>query len=231
MARGFGIGLIMKERYFTIHSLDQQSRELYQQIAGQSQKKAIEYQPSKSALLVLDMQAYFLDASSHAYIPSAVAILNGILQLIDAYAHHHLSIFFTQHINTIGNAGMMSVWWKDLITVENPLRRIIPEIDPSMGTLIEKGQYDAFYQTPLEEMLRARGVTQVVICGVMTHLCCETTARSAFMRGFEVFFPVDGTATYNLAFHRATLLNLAHGFAKLVFMKDILAIIRGENED
>jgi isochorismate hydrolase len=76
-------------------------------------------------------------------------------------------------------------------------------------------------------MLRASGVTQVVICGVMTHLCCESTARSAFMHGYEVFFPVDGTATYNLTYHRASLVNLAHGFASLYFVKDILDLMRG----
>ena len=99
-----------------------------------------------------------------------------------------------------------------------------------MGTLIQKSQYDAFYQTQLEGILRDRQVTQVVICGVMTHLCCETTARSAFMHGFEVFFPVDGTVTYRLEYHRASLLNLAHGFASIVLMKNILQAIQGENE-
>jgi isochorismate hydrolase len=220
----------MKEPYFTIQSLEHQALELYQQIADRSQKKAVSFQPQQSALLVLDMQAYFLDASSHAYIPSVGAILPGILQLIDAYFTHQRPIFFTQHINTIDNAGMMSVWWKDLITLKHPLQGIIPEIDQSLGTLIQKSQYDAFHQTPMEEMLHEKVVTQVVLCGVMTHLCCETTARSAFMRGFEVFFPVDGTATYNLAYHRASLMNLAHGFASVVFMKDILDAMRGKHE-
>jgi isochorismate hydrolase len=50
------------------------------------------------------------------------------------------------------------------------------------------------------------------------------------MRGFEVFFPVDGTATYNLAYHKASLLNLAHGFASVVLIKDILEAIPGEHE-
>jgi len=67
----------------------------------------------------------------------------------------------------------------------------------------------------------------VVICGVMTHLCCETTARSAFMRGFEVFFTVDGTATYTEAFHRASLLNLSHGFAVPVLVENILEKLDG----
>jgi isochorismate hydrolase len=220
----------MKESYFTTQLLEQQVRDLYQQVSESSLIKKQEFRSSQSALLVLDMQSYFLDASSHAYIPSAGAILNGILQLIDAFFNHQLPIFFSQHMNTADDAGMMSIWWKDLITSKNPLYRIIPEIDTSVGTLIQKSQYDAFYQTSLDEMLRARGVKQVVICGVMTHLCCETTARSAFMHGFEVFFPVDGTATYSLAYHRASLVNLAHGFASVVLIKDILDAIRGVHE-
>jgi len=220
----------MKERYFTSQSLEQQARELYQQVADLLQLKVLEYQPSRSALLVLDMQAYFLEATSHAYIPSAEAILDGIVTLIKKSYTLGRPVIFTQQINTASNAGMMSIWWKDLLTSKNPLHKIVPEIDLSMGSLIQKSQYDAFYQTNLEEMLQSKGVMQVVICGVMTHLCCETTARSAFMRGFEVFFPVDGTATYNLAYHKASLLNLAHGFASVVLLKDILEAMRGEHE-
>jgi bifunctional isochorismate lyase/aryl carrier protein len=221
---------MMKERYFTIKSLEHQARKLYQLVADTAPKRAISFQPERSALLVLDMQAYFFDSSSHAFIPSAEAIQDGIVQLIEEYSAHGRPIFFTQQINTSSNAGMMSTWWKDLITSQNPLHKINPEINLSVGTLIQKSQYDAFYQTQLDELLHTRGVTQVVLCGVMTHLCCETTARSAFMHGFEVFFPVDGTATYNLAYHQASLLNLAHGFANLVLMKDLLAVIRGMNE-
>ena len=53
---------------------------------------------------------------------------------------------------------MMSVWWKDLITAENRIQRIIPEIDPSVGTIIEKSQYDAFYWTPWRNCYGAKGV-------------------------------------------------------------------------
>jgi len=63
----------------------------------------------------------------------------------------------------------------------------------------------------------------LAVTGVMTHLCCETTARSAFMRGFDVFFAIDGTATYTEALHRAALLNLAHGFTLPVLTEEILA--------
>jgi isochorismate hydrolase len=220
----------MKESYFTEESLERMTLEMYQQVAELTRKKPTTFQPSRAALLVCDMQAYFLDLASHAYIPSAKPILDGIVRLIKFTTAIGRPVIFTQHINTARNSGMMSVWWKDLITLENPRHGIVPEIDVSLGTLIQKSQYDAFYQTDLEKLLREKGVSQVVICGVMTHLCCETTARSAFTRGFEVFFPVDGTATYNLEFHRASLMNLAHGFAKIILMKELTAIIRDEHE-
>jgi isochorismate hydrolase len=129
-------------------------------------------------------------------------------------------------MNTPEDAGKMSTWWRELITEESPLSRIVPDVDATKDSVISKSQYDAFYRTPLEKVLREQKVSQVVICGAMTHLCCETTARSAFMRGFDVFFTVDGTATYTEAFHRASLLNLAHGFASLILVEETLAEIR-----
>jgi len=80
---------------------------------------------------------------------------------------------------------------------------------------VAKAQYDAFYETALENILRSSGSEQVVVTGVMTHLCVEATARSAFVRGFAVFVPADGTATYNRDFHAASLLNLSHGTAAM----------------
>ncbi len=117
----------------------------------------------------------------------------------------------------------MATWWRDLITEANPLSTITPALDTTGGLTLVKTQYDAFYNTSLEVHLCTQQVTQVVICGVMTHLCCETTARSAFMRGFEVFFTIDGTATYTEAHHRAALLNLSHGFVTPVFIAELLA--------
>lgn len=187
--------------------------------------------PERSALLVLDMQDYFLHPESHAYIPSAVAILPGLQKLIDAFSQRNCPIFFTQHINSPENAAMMGQWWREIITVENPLRAITPQLDTRPGVILQKPQYDAFYQTDLEDRLHGLNVRQLIICGVMTHLCCETTVRAAFVRGFEIFFPVDGTATYNIAFHRATLTNLAHGCAHLTLVADILALLTPDDHN
>ena len=178
--------------------------------------------PQCTSLLVLDMQEYFLEPSSHAFIPSAAAILPYIQALNQGFRSRKLPIIFTRHINSPENAGMMATWWKDLITEDHPLSQIVPELVSIADRVIAKTQYDGFYGTNLEEILRSERVRQVLISGVMTHLCCASTACSAFMRGFEVFFLVDGTATYSEQFHRATLLNLSHGFAIPVLTSEIL---------
>ncbi len=195
------------ETYFTPENLHRKARTMLTDLQGFKARHNQTLDPKRSALLVIDMQQYFVDASSEAFLSASEAVIPGILRVIDCYSDAGSPIFFTRHLNTDANAGMMSPWWHgDLIRPEDPLSEISPRFNVSKGTVIEKSRYDAFYQTQLGEMLHRQGISQVVICGVMTHLCCETTARSAFMRGFEVFFAVDGTATQNEAFHRATLL-------------------------
>jgi isochorismate hydrolase len=177
--------------------------------------------PDEIALLVLDMQVFFLDEKSHAFVPSAKAILPGVKRLVKVFEEKNRPVFFTRHLNTASNAGLMKMWWQDLITNEALNSRIIPELSHPEAAVVCKGQYDAFFETNLENLLRSSGVTQVVITGVMTHLCCETTARSAFTRGFEVFFTIDGTATYTERFHKASLLNLSHGFSVAVLVDEV----------
>jgi isochorismate hydrolase len=215
----------LKTKYFTADSLRVKSRDMLLDVRGFTDKRGLELSPKRSALLILDMQRYFLEETSHAYVPSASCIVPGLVNLVEVYSRRGLPVLFTRHLNQDADAGMLSVWWQDLITADSPTSEIVPEFDLSQGILIEKNQYDAFHGTRLEEILLEKKVTQVAICGVMTHLCCETTARSAFVRGFEVFFTVDGTATYNEEFHRATLLNLAHGFAVPVVVDEILTAV------
>ena len=190
------------------------------------------FSPTSSALLVLDMQRYFLDPDCHAFIPSATAIIPGILKLCDSFHKSGAPVYFTRHVNTARNAGRMADWWSDMLDDENPGSAIVDELSEHLhgSSVILKSQYDAFHGTSLESELRFSEVRQVVITGVMTHLCCETTARSAFMRGFEVFFTIDGTATCNRKFHDATLLNLSHGFAYPVLCGEILDAMENEHD-
>jgi isochorismate hydrolase len=211
-----------RESYFTPETIQQKSRAMLDELASFRARHAdIIFRPERAALLALDMQEYFLRADSHAFIPSAPAILPNLQLLIANYYAANRPVIFTRHINTDSDAGMMSRWWRDIIRADSPNSAISASLDTSAGLIIHKSQYDAFHNTSLEETLRSRGVEQIIVTGVMTHLCCETSARSAFVRGFEVFFCVDGTATYSEEAHRATLLNLAHGFASPVGCQEI----------
>lgn len=185
----------------------------------------VAFTPGATALLVVDMQGWFLEPSSHAYLPSAAHIVPGLVSLSRAFRDAGLPVVFTRHLNTEEDAGALGLWWSDLIRVDDPLSEIASDLDTTAGVVLTKNQYDAFHGTGLEEMLRERGITRVVVTGVATHLCCETTVRSAFVRGFEVTFPVDGTATYDEHHHLATLLNLSHGFATATKISDLIEAV------
>ena len=125
-----------------------------------------------------------------------VYTLNRFTDMKEDFANDsYKSIFFTRHrhLDPAEDGGMMAEWWGDLLIEGSPDAELIPELRPQEGELlIEKSRYSAFLNTPLEHELRQRRVTDVIVGGVMTNLCCETTARDAFMRDFRVFFLLDG---------------------------------------
>lgn len=175
-------------------------------------KKINQLNLNNAVLLILDMQNYFTDKESHANIPAAEYILKDISHLLRECIKNDLMVILTRHLNNQKNAFNMKKWWGDLIREENTLSQIHESLKLESVSTIIKHQYDAFYQTNLEEILKRKGINQVIISGVMTHLCCDSTARSAFIRGFEVFLLIDGMATYNREYHNSTLINLSHGF-------------------
>ncbi len=205
----------MKEAYYTPETLAGQAEVFYQQVGFRKIFSRFPFSPQHAGLLVLDMQDYFLTPSSHAFVPSAPAILQNINALVRAFKAMHRPVIYTRHVNTYENAGMMAVWWRELITPNHPLASLHAdlEVDLSTDLVLDKTQYDAFYDTSLDALLKSARVDSLVITGVMTHLCCETTARAAFVRGYTVYFVVDATATYTAELHLSSLRTLSHGLA------------------
>ena len=212
-----------KTKYFTENNLQNKSDSWLKKIDKKISLHSDRIDISKLVLLILDMQKFFHDENSHAFIPSAKAIINPIIQLASIFNEHNRPIILTKHINTTDNAKMMDYWWRDILTEDSKYSNLIPAIEEIQNTdLIVKSQYDAFYKTKLDEILQKDKIEQVVITGVMTNLCCETTARSAFVHGYNIFFPIDGTATYNSKLHKSSLLNLAHGFANITTISKLI---------
>ncbi|UCE37661.1 MAG: cysteine hydrolase [Thermoplasmata archaeon] len=182
------------------------------------------YVPTSSALIVMDMQKFFLSEESHAFIPASKAIIPNVRDLIASFRNRDLPVIFTRHsLKKNEEPGIMGRWWADVIREDSELSNITNLLTPlDSEIVIRKTRYSAFFGTELEKVLKREKVENIVVTGVMTHLCCETTAREAFMKDFEVFFVVDATATQNEELHLSTLRTLSDGFAVPVTTKEIL---------
>ncbi len=173
--------------------------------------------PRRSALVVLDAQRFFCDPASHAHLPALAHVLPRIRELVHGFEEAGSPVLYTRHALAEGeDPGRMGDWWGDVVREGTLESRLSPALDaPPRAQVLRKTRYDAFEGTDLDGRLRSAGVTTVVLAGVMTHLCCETTARAAFGRGYHVAVAMDGTASTDEEFHLGSLRALAHGFAQV----------------
>ena len=121
-----------------------------------------------------------------------------------------------------------------------PGNRVKPEVTDALDgaepdLLVTKTVNSAFHGTPdLQAWLAARGVRQVVVCGVQTNFCCETTARVGANLGFDVVYVLDATWTYDLPgysggtvpaslLREVTATNLANEFARVTSTAVVVA--------
>jgi len=180
----------------------------------------------RCALIVIDMQNYFASESGRSFLPASRAILPNILSLVDAFRKCGRRVIFTQHGHASKHdLGILGSFWGDYIKRGEDDGNIVKELEVGEeDAKIFKSRYDAFYKTDLEKILKENNSSQVVITGVMTHLCCETTARSAFVRDFEVYFCVDATASNCEELHTGSLRALSHGVAVPVLTEDVINI-------
>jgi ureidoacrylate peracid hydrolase len=96
--------------------------------------------------------------------------------------------------------------------------------------IITKHRFSAFHNTDLETVLRAHAIRTVVLAGVATNVCVETTAREAFVRDYYVVFLSDGTATYNEAAHEATLSVIDQFFGEVATVSEVRACWRPDGD-
>jgi len=177
--------------------------------------------PKHAALLVIDMQNFF-----HQIIQP---VLGNILRVIQYCRKGDVPIIFTQHGHTDPDrdGGILGQWWGQMIISGTEDWKFIPEIQvASKDIILPKKRYSAFFETDLDKTLRSREIQDLIISGMMTNLCCETTARDAFMRDYRVFFLIDGTATGRREHHLATLKNLGFGFAYLITCEELVKMLR-----
>jgi ureidoacrylate peracid hydrolase len=89
-------------------------------------------------------------------------------------------------------------------------------------TVVRKHRYSAFVDTNLDLILRSRQIQTVIVTGVATNICVESTSRDAFMRDYYVALVDDGSAAYSREQHQATLTNIAIGFGVVTTVDEVL---------
>lgn len=165
---------------------------------------------------MIDVQnEYFFGKLPVSYPPGSLA---NILEAMDAAATEQIPVVVIQHAAKAENSPVFRKG--------RPEWELHPEVaSRHRDVLIEKNWPDSFTETNLAEWLKGNGIDTLTVCGYMTQMCCDTTARRAYHLGYGVEFLADATGT--LAFsneagsvtdeelHRATLVTQCR-FSKVI---------------
>ena len=101
----------------------------------------------------------------------------------------------------------------------------IPELQPMDNeVVIEKTRYNAFYKTELEAKLKELGIVTLIVTGVGTNVCVETTCRDGFIRDYYIVVPNDLVATMSEELHKSSLYNLGRWFATVTSSEELLRL-------
>ena len=210
--------------YVNDKNLSLKSAQWLSQIAPFNQHK-MEIKQKAAALLVIDMQKFFLDPESPTFTQGGLPIIPNIVKLITQFRQAGRPVIYTHHVHHPEkiDTGIMGWWWDGMCVEGSPESKTHNSLAPLPGEkIIYKHRYSAFYNTDLETVLRCLKIEDLVITGIMTNMCCESTARDAYYRDYRVFFMADATGSVTEEMHLATLLNLAFGFAYVTDSADIL---------
>jgi nicotinamidase-related amidase len=196
--------------------------------------------PSKTALIVVDMQNDFVAPGAPMQSPAGLAMVPQLQRVLACCRESGIPVTYTAHVHRpngcdlglLGHAPPIAR--RDALVAGSAGAAIFPEIAPRDDEIvISKHRFSAFYGTDLEIILRGLGVTSVVITGVTTENCCHATARDAFFRDFQVVFLSDATATSDYPdlgygslsaaeVHRTTLVILARDTADVITTKTFI---------
>ena len=182
-----------------------------------------------SALLIIDMQNAFLEPGAMLETPMGRDIIASLSILIDECRKLAVPLIWIRLDGSAPYGGL-------LLDKYPPLReqRVLFrgthsfELFSGLPTPkkddfhVVKHKYDAFHRTDLDTLLRNIGADTVIITGVTTNCCCESTARSAFEHDYKVAFTSDGTAAFETRLHEATLGTVRELFGRVLTIEEVL---------
>ncbi|MBV9453567.1 MAG: cysteine hydrolase [Rubrobacter sp.] len=153
----------------------------------------VEVDPSKTALIVVDMQNDFVKKGGTLVVPDAEATIPKIKGLLALARGSGMKVIFTQDTHNEGDPE----WeiWPEHVREDSWGWQIVDELRPLEDELvIRKVRYDAFYGTHLDHFLRTWNMDTLILCGTVANICVHYTAASAALRWFKVTIPKDATS-------------------------------------
>ncbi len=183
----------------------------------------------KTALLVIDMQNDFIRQGAVLEVNGIRKRINKLREFIDKMREKDITIVYTKHVfDPITNqmeAKLCPIIKDEGLRADTEGVEICRALKPVKGDFVfTKRRFDAFIGTGLELTLRAKGIKNVIITGTMTNICCESTARSAMMKDFNVFFCSDLNFASDKALHDNTLKNISILFGKVVSSEEVFRL-------
>jgi ureidoacrylate peracid hydrolase len=212
-------------------------------IAGRRPLDFSDLDPRRTALLVIDMQSFFIDWAGGMANPHAADIIDNINRLTAAARVAGGRVIFTQHAARDDAPYRVPDWQeKDsavLRALNTRLRPGNPEFDlhPHIHTepgdeRLVKYRPSAFHPLSYEDAaqgLRRRledaAIDFLVITGTLTNGCCESTARDAWQHGYKLLFVTDANAALTDVEHNATLTSMAAFFAHVLPTEAAVALL------
>jgi nicotinamidase-related amidase len=195
---------------------------------------------NKCALVVIDMQDEFVKPHySPNWVPESTRMIPKVKTLIAKCRELSVPVIFTSFADThLRYDRPKTVRY---MPIGYPKRqfdftgmfidgKICDELTPLQDeVVIHKPSYGAFYDRPLDTILKNLGKDTVIISGTLTNFCCGTTARQAYERGYKVVFGSDVNATDFPEMHEAELKVLRKGFAWVLTAGEIIAELERGN--
>jgi nicotinamidase-related amidase len=194
--------------------------------------------PARTALINVDMQRCFVEGSPLSS-PDGLVVLERINRLAEACRRAGILVVHTRgwmrpdgsNLGVMGEIVppfIVGLYTEGTATAELHDSLVVETTD----VILNKPRYGAFHGTDLDMVLRSRGIDAVIISGIATNICCETTAREAAQRDFRVFFLSDGTATKDMLgvtaeeLQRATCAGIGMVFAQVLSVGEVMEKIR-----
>ena len=182
-----------------------------------------------SALLIIDMQNAFLEPGALLEAPMGRDIIARLAQLIEVCRDLDVPLIWVRLDCSEPYGGLLLEKYPSLREQRVLFKgthsfELFPDVPPPVENEfhIVKHKYDAFHRTDLDTLLRNIGADTVIITGVTTNCCCESTARSAFEHDYKVAFTSDGTAAFEKRLHEATLDTVRELFGRVLSVAEVI---------